>query len=165
MRSQWTSAPSRSGGVPRPSSSTSGENPGPVVVGLAFSAAPTPDADLWRERLFETVLPRYTMGVRERLGPLLGWLADRFGLGEIDLPRQKVTPLRPSMSETPESLRDLIRAHHWLDVELYDRCAELEPRVATERARSSSPRAARSSVSARRDAFSSERSTSTGAPE
>jgi hypothetical protein len=91
---------------------------------LGYAPEPPPEADLWRERLFEDVLPRYTVGVQERPAPFVDALADRLGLGSADLPRKKANPSRPSLSDVPAATLELIRAHNWLDAELHRTCAE-----------------------------------------
>jgi hypothetical protein len=87
---------------------------------LLYSIGPPMDADQWRERLFNVVLKRYTVGVQEELPPLLDALQDRLSVGSLHLPRYKANPSRPLTTEVPASLRETIGAHNWLDRELHD---------------------------------------------
>jgi hypothetical protein len=88
------------------------------VGDLILSNGPPPDADLWRERLFTLMDETYTVGVQERFEEFVGRLAAMFGC-EPWLPRAKVNRSRPAVSELPDTLRETILAHNWLDTELH----------------------------------------------
>jgi hypothetical protein len=88
--------------------------------GLAHSAGPSADADLWRERLRDLVERVYLVGVQDRFAEYLDVLGQRYGW-EVFEPRSKVNPVRPG-EEVPAGLRETIVAYNWLDVELYELC-------------------------------------------
>jgi hypothetical protein len=92
------------------------------VSALALSDGPPPDADLWRERLFELVEARYWVGLREHFAEFAGAVAERYGWRAF-VPLEKVNPSRPAVEELPDATRATIRAHNWLDVELHARYA------------------------------------------
>ena len=85
---------------------------------LAYSAGPSADADLWRERLRAVVERVYMVGVQDRFAEYLAALAQRYGWETFE-PRNKVNPVRPA-EETPAKLRETILAYNWLDSELYE---------------------------------------------
>jgi hypothetical protein len=89
---------------------------------LAHAAGPSPDADVWRERLRDVVERVYLAGVQDRFGEYLELLGRRYGW-KIFEPRNKVNPARPAEEISP-GLRETILAHNWLDAELYELCRE-----------------------------------------
>lgn len=109
------------------------------VSALALSDGPPPDADLWRERLFELVETRYWVGTRERFAEFAGAVAERYGWRAF-VPLEKVNPGRPAVEELPEGTRQLIRSHNWLDVELHARYASAATRAGMSPASSSTRR-------------------------
>ena len=90
------------------------------VTELGHSRGPSPDADLWRERLQELVSGVFFVGIQDRLDEYLDELASRYGW-DVFVPRSKVNPIRPDEA-APDSLRETILEHNWLDAELYDLC-------------------------------------------
>jgi hypothetical protein len=97
------------------------------------TAGPSPDADLWRARLRELVDDVFFVGVQDRFEDYVDSLARRFGWTAF-IPRSKVNPQRPSLSEVSPELRETILAHNWLDAELYQLCRQTqEQRDAAER--------------------------------
>jgi hypothetical protein len=87
---------------------------------LASTAGPPPEAALWRERLFNLLRGRYTVGFQERLDEFATQLADRFGWRHRFLLRKKVNRDRPPVAELDNETTRLIRSYNWLDVELYE---------------------------------------------
>jgi len=93
---------------------------------LPYSAGPPPDADRWRERLFEDVAPRYEIGLREDFEAFVQRLAARYGW-RVLLPRAKVNAHRGARPEPDAGTVTAIEAHNWLDLELYARCTASSP--------------------------------------
>ncbi|HZQ64014.1 MAG TPA: hypothetical protein VFA66_02150 [Gaiellaceae bacterium] len=97
------------------------------VSSLPASAGPSPDAELWRERLRDLVDRVFTVGVQDRFSEYLDSLSERFGW-EIFVRRSKVNPNRPPVSEIAPELRETIRAYNWLDAELYELARDAQER-------------------------------------
>ena len=89
------------------------------VSALPSTAGPSPDADVWRERLRHLVDRVFTVGVQDRFAEYVDSLAERFGWRAFT-PQSKVNTRRPAVSEVSADLRERIRAHNWLDAELYE---------------------------------------------
>ena len=94
---------------------------------LAPTPGPSPDADVWRERLRDLVDRVYTVGVQDRFTAYVEWLARRHGWRAFN-PQSKVNPRRPGVSQVPADLRDSILAYNWLDAELFDLGREAQER-------------------------------------
>ncbi len=95
------------------------------VSALPSSAGPSPDADVWRDRLRALVEDVYHVGVQDRFAEYVESLAQRFGWRPF-VPQSKVNPNRPAVSEVSAELRERIRAYNWLDAELYDLCRQAQ---------------------------------------
>ena len=104
------------------------------VSDLPATAGPSVDAERWRARLRELVARTYLVGVQDRFAGYVEWLAGRFGW-QTFLPQSKVNPARPSVAELSPELRETIRAHNWLDAELYELAREEQERRETEATR------------------------------
>jgi hypothetical protein len=91
------------------------------TTALAPTAGPSPDADLWRERLFTLMGSDHLVGVSERFDEFVGLLCDRLGWQPVPVSRMKVNASRPARESLPTGLVDLIAEYNWLDGELYDR--------------------------------------------
>ncbi len=97
------------------------------VSGLAYSDAPTPDADVWRGRLRTLVEEVFFAGVQGRYRQYVDLLAQRYGWRPV-VASSKVNERRPALDEVPGELRETIRAHNWLDAELYELCETVQLR-------------------------------------
>ena len=97
------------------------------VSALPATAGPSPDADLWRGRLRKLVDDVFLVGVQDRFGAYVEWLADRFDW-QPSLPQSKVNAGRPAASELAPELREAIRAYNWLDAELHRLAADAQER-------------------------------------
>ena len=89
------------------------------VTALPSSAGPSPDAEVWRERLREAVDGVYLVGLQDRFADYVESLALRFGW-QAFVRKSKVNPNRPAVSEISPELRETIRVYNWLDAELYE---------------------------------------------
>jgi hypothetical protein len=94
---------------------------------LAPGAGPPPDADLWRRRLRQLVENAFRIGVQDRFEDYVASLAQRYGW-QAFAPRSKVNRARPKVSEVEAELCETIRAHNWLDVELYELAVDAQER-------------------------------------
>jgi hypothetical protein len=97
------------------------------VDGLAISAGPPPDADVWRERLRDIVNRVFLVGVQDQFAEYVDSLARRFGWRAF-VPRSKVNAERPPASEVSPELRETILAYNWLDAELYELARQAQER-------------------------------------
>jgi hypothetical protein len=97
------------------------------VSALEHSAGPPVDADLWRARLRDLVEHVFLVGVQDRFEQYVGLLVRRYGW-QAFVPRSKVNPQRPPLSELPSQLRETILAYNWLDTELYELCRKVQMR-------------------------------------
>ena len=95
------------------------------VSELRFGAELSPDADVWRDRLRALVGEIFTVGVQDDLPGFVGVLAQRYGWGETAVPQSKANVHRSDEDVTTE-LRETIRAHNWLDQELYELARETQ---------------------------------------
>jgi hypothetical protein len=89
------------------------------VSNLPLTAAQSPDAELWRERLRELVGRVFVVGVQDRFEEYLAQLARHYGWKTF-VPRSKVNPGRPASADVSPELRETILAHNWLDQELHE---------------------------------------------
>jgi hypothetical protein len=86
-----------------------------------------PDADLWRQRVFELVDKHYVVGVQSHFNESVHLFADRFGwkhrraAGSVR--RNRNRPEEARQPQPPE-LDALIRRYNWLDDELYRRALQ-----------------------------------------
>jgi len=93
---------------------------------LACTFGPAADADLWRQRLFETVAAHYHVVLQTRFAESIAYLQALFGWTETppeELTREKVNPRRPRDLVFTEEQYALMRAANWLDLELYEHLA------------------------------------------
>jgi len=95
------------------------------VSALPFGAEPPGDADLWRERLRKLVVDVFTVGVQDDLHGFVQMLARRHGWPETEVPKSKANERRAGIEVAPE-LREMIRAHNWLDQELHELAREAQ---------------------------------------
>jgi hypothetical protein len=104
------------------------------VATLPFSAELPPDADVWRGRLRTLVSEVFTLGIQDKLSRFVDQLARRHGWGATAIPKSKANVHR-SDDEVTRQVRETIRAHNWLDTELYElaRRAQLDREAAAAR--------------------------------
>ena len=86
---------------------------------LGFTNGPPPDADAWRARLFKVLSTYYTVGVQAHFMESIELFASVFGWRKLVSPEVRVNDARPRDLELDDETYELIRAHNWLDVELY----------------------------------------------
>jgi hypothetical protein len=101
------------------------------VSALPYSDGPTPDAELWRERLRELVENVFYAGVQDRFAEYMQLLSRRLGW-KPSVPTSKVNERRPPASELSPALRERIVAYNWLDVELHELCRRVQERRESE---------------------------------
>jgi hypothetical protein len=94
------------------------------ALDLCYSAGPSPDADLWRERLFTLISERYLVGLQEDLDEFLGELEHRFGWQHFEA-RGKIGHHRPLLDDVAPESSEMIREYNWLDDDLYRFCSTL----------------------------------------
>jgi hypothetical protein len=87
------------------------------VSKLEYSAGPSADAHIWRDRLHDLVERVFLVGVQDRFKQYVQLLAHRYGWQPF-VPRRKVNPQRPGLDASADPL-ELILAYNWLDAELY----------------------------------------------
>jgi hypothetical protein len=96
------------------------------VSELAFTAGPSADADVWRNRLRDLIERVFFVGVQERFAGYVGELARRHGWRPF-VPQGKVNSERPAVFDA-SALWETILACNWLDAELYELCRQAQAR-------------------------------------
>ena len=86
---------------------------------LAYSAGPSADAELWRERLRELVGRVYASVSRTGFAEYLGVARAAVRLEDVRAAEQG-QPRAPGRGDVSAELRETILAHNWLDSELYE---------------------------------------------
>lgn len=110
------------------------------VSELPVSAGPSPDADLWRDRLRQLVDDVFFAGVQDRFEQYVELLSRRYGW-QAFVPRNKVNPQRIGPAKVSPEMVETIRAYNWLDAELYELCRQAQERRERESAAAAWPEA------------------------
>jgi hypothetical protein len=100
------------------------------VAELPLGAGPPPDADTWRGRLRELVDRVFLVGLQDRFGPYVEALARRYGWQPF-VPSSKAGD-QSSLPQLSPELAEAIRAHNWLDLELYELCRKAQAQLEAE---------------------------------
>jgi hypothetical protein len=79
-----------------------------------------PEADLWRERLFDVVETTFLVGAQELFEQSTRLFAEAFSWPELFPAKARVNRERSSPEELSEDERALVRAYNWLDAELHE---------------------------------------------
>jgi hypothetical protein len=97
---------------------------------LRASKGPTPDAEVWRQRLSDVVERSCVLLLQDRLDEAFGWFAEQQQWTVAAVPKVRINRERPAVRELDAELRATIAAYNWLDVELYQHALRRHARPA-----------------------------------